>query len=272
MQGKRYVRKGTVNMPVNRVDRRAFTASATGIAAGIFATSLPRVSAQGNTTPAAITPQGFVSTRIRTVETPEARDAVNELVLDQFIPEVEDLEGFEGYLLGNVIDIDAASLSVVVLSDEERAAGFNEIATEFVAGLEESVSTVDTIQWTGDLLISGGPSASDGTPVASEAVTEGYVAVRVHTSLPGTDPNDFVPLATSDFLPIVTALPGFEGYLWYPTDGGFVAISLYDSIESAEESNVAALDWAAEFLTEYTDGNPEIIEANVVYANLPIIR
>lgn len=261
-------------MPVSRVDRRTFTASAAGIAAGIFATSFPQVSAQGNATPTAIAPQRFVSTRIRTVETSEAREAINELVLDQFVPEVEALDGFEGYLLGNVIDNDAASISVVVFSDEQRAAGFNDIAAEFVASLEESVSTVDTVQWAGDLLISGGPSASDATPDASQAepMTEGYVAVRVHTSLPGTDPNDFVPLATSDFLPIVTALPGFVGYLWYPTEGGFVAISLYDSMESAQESNVAALDWAAEFLTEYTDGSPEIFEANVVYANLPIIR
>ena len=261
-------------MPVSRVDRRTFTASAAGIAAGIFATSLPRVYAEGNATPAATTPQGFVSTRIRTVETAEAREAVNEPVLDQFVPEVEALDGFEGYLLGNVIDNDAASLSVVVLDDEQRAAGFNDIAAEFVAGLEESISTVDTVQWAGDLLISGGPSANEATPDASQAevMTEGYIAVRVHTSLPGIDPNDFVPLATSDFLPIVTALPGFVGYLWYPTERGFVAISLYDSIESAQESNVAALDWAAELLTEYTDGSPEIFEANVVYANLPIIR
>lgn len=261
-------------MSSHRVTRRTFTATAAGFAAGMFATSLAGVSAQGSATPAAVTPQGFVSTRIRTLETPEARDEVNELVLNQFIPDVEALEGFEGYLLGDVIDNDSASLSVVVFQEEDQAAAFDNTAREFVASLKDTVSTVDTVQWTGDLLISGGTNANEATPDAdtAEPMTEGYVAVRVHTSLPGTDPHDFVPLATSDFLPIIAELPGFEGYLWYPTDGGFVAITIYDSIESAQESNVAALDWAAEFLTEYTDGNPQIIEANVVYANLPIIQ
>lgn len=102
-------------------------------------------------------------------------------------------------------------------------------------------------------------------------MTSGYVAVRVHTSLPGTDPREFVPLAASGFLPIVAGLDGFRGYLWFPTDSGFAAVSLYDSEASAEASNEAAREWAAEYLADYTDGNPEVINANVVYANLPIL-
>lgn len=266
-------------MSSERVSRRTFTASAAGIAAGVFATSFRGVSAQDATpisesaTPVVTTPPaGFVSTRVRTVQTPAARETANELVQADFIPDVEELEGFQGYVLGDVIEQEDQSLSIVVLESDDVAPAFNSLASNFVESIEESIRTVDTMQWAGDLLITGSPTLGNATPAATPVVEgrNGYVAVRVHTSTPGTDPRDFVPLATSDFLPIISDLPGFEGYLWYPIEGGFVAISLFDSEDSAEESNEAARDWAAEFLTEYTDGDPDVYNANVVYKNLPI--
>ena len=70
----------------------------------------------------------------------------------------------------------------------------------------------------------------------------------------------------------MTALPGFLGYLWFPIDTGFVALSLYDTESSAQASTLAANDWASEHLKEYTDCNPEVINASVVYAELPIFE
>jgi hypothetical protein len=261
-------------MTMHRMSRRTFTAGGAGFAAGLFATSRLGIAAQDATPDGDIQPTGFVSTRVRTVESSEQRERVNELVVNDFAPNVEALEGFAGYVLGDVIDDPAQSLSILVMEQEGQTAAFNELASEFVATVEAEVSTVDTVQWAGDLLITGASTAEGGTPVATPVIsilTSGYVAVRIHTSLPGTDPRDFVTLATSGFLPIVSVLQGFEGYLWYPIEGGFVAISLFDSEESAKASNDAAREWAAEFLTDYTDGNPEVINADVVYANLPIL-
>ncbi len=270
-------------MPSSRITRRAFPAAASGTAAGVFATPLLGGAAQDasaatdSATPVAITtPVGFVSTRIRTLESPDVREQINELVLDRFITEVEALEGFEGYVLGDVIEEPAASLSILVLEESSQTAGFGANAADFVGDVEESITTVATVQWEGELLISAGPSTGvlNATPAATPAaqsISDGYIAMRVHTSTPGMNPRDFIPLATSSFLPLLYGLPGFMGYLWYPTDGGFVAISLFDSEASAEASNEIARDWAAEFLTEYTDGNPEIVNASVIYANLPIL-
>lgn len=53
--------------------------------------------------------------------------------------------------------------------------------------------------------------------------------------------------------------------------GGFVAITIYDSEEPVTVSSEAAVAWAAEHLAAYTDGNPTIINASVVYSNLPIL-
>ena len=262
------------------LNRRTFAASAAGIAAGVFVARSGIVAGQeataiaGGASPEAVTkPIGYVSTRIRTLEAADARSGVNDLVVEQFAPEVEALPGFEGYLLGDIVDHADQSLSIVVFDEEAQTAAFDETAKTFVATLEDGAVVTGTEAWAGDLLIRGVPATTSATPAATPVTSgvSGYAAMRVHTSKPGTNPRDFVPLATTGFLPIVTALPGFQGYLWYPTDEGFVAISLYDSAESANASHDAAKEWAAEFLSEYTDGNPRIINANVVYTKLPVL-
>ena len=263
-------------MSNNRLDRRTFTATATGFAAGVFATSLTDISAQEGATPVATVPQGYVSMRVRTMASPEGRVAVNDIVIEEFIPDVQQLEGYGGYLLGDVLEDDTQSLSVLLVNEQSDTAGFDELAAAFVAGLRDTPAgdVVATTQWEGELLISGYPATSTATPVASPADTvlrAGYAAVRIHSSLPGTDPRDFVPLATEGFLPLVEGLAGFEGYLWFPIEGGFVAISLFDSETSAMASTDEALDWAAEFLTEYTDGNPQVINASIVWAEFPLL-
>lgn len=261
-------------MSIYRVSRRSFTASATGMAAGIFATSrLGRSALAQDAMPSGeIQPVGFVSMRVRTLESEEQRSSANGFVLDGFAADVAALDGYQGYLLGDVIDAPNESVTVVVLNEASQEAGFNEVASEFVASIADDAVVTGTQHWAGDLVITGSPEGDAATPAADgAAMTSGYVAVRVHTSLPGTDPHDFVPLATSDFLPIVAGLDGFLGYLWFPVEGGFAAITLYDSEASAEASNEAAREWAAEFLAEYTDGNPQIINANVIYADLPIL-
>jgi hypothetical protein len=259
-----------------RVSRRTFTASATGFAAGIFAASRPIAGMQAQqATPAGdLVPVGFVSIRLRTVATPGQRDTVNGLVLEDLVPGVGALEGYQGYVLGDVLDAPETSLSVLVMDEASQTGAFDELAAAFVQGISDQVEVVETVEWSGDLLITGRPAGGAATPSATpagEAAASGYAAVRVHTSLPGTDPHDFVPLATAEFLPIVQGLDGFRGYLWFPVEGGFAAISLYDSEASAEASNEAAREWAAEFLADYTDGNPEIINATTVYADLPIL-
>jgi len=263
---------------MHRISRRTFSATATGFAAGLLAASRSSATARQATPVGGVQPLGFVSMRVRTVETAEQRDRVDELVLRDFLPDVEALEGFEGYLLGDLIDETEQSLSILVLDEAGQAAAFDALAREFVASIADEVVTVDTVQWAGDLLIIGASTATPATPAATPMATPvttgstpGHVAVRVHTSRPETDPRDLVAPTRDEFLPILSGLPGFEGYLWYPTEGGFVAISLFESEASAQASNDAVREWEAEFLADYTDGNPLVINATIAYANLPIL-
>jgi hypothetical protein len=264
-------KEGLVSRSPIVVNRRVFTAAGLTLAAGCFAARLPGVSAH-DATPVALTPGGYVSVRLRVLKTSEDRPKVNALVLSDFAPKVQALEGYGGYVLGDVVDQPMQSLSVVAFDHQTQAAGFDVAAKTFVESVAAMVDAAATKSWAGDLLMWGAPNVSAGTPAAAPAEGQGYLAFRVHTSKPGTNPRDFVPAAIDGFLPIVTGIAGFNGYLWFPTDAGFVAISLFDSIESAQASNTAAKDWATRNLAKYTDGNPMIVNANVVFEDLPILR
>jgi len=241
---------------------------------GAFAARFGRAAAHeghDDATPEAITPLGQVILRVRTLVDDSVRADVNERVKAEFIPAFEALDGFAGYIVGDLVDA-PANLTVAVLEQAEDAAAYQEqVVGPFVSSLGDLLDASQGKEWSGELLITGASVGGEATPAPVWPLTAGYVAARVHTSLPGTDPREFVPLAISGFLPIVEGLDGFEGYLWFPIDGGFVAVSLFDSEASALASNEAAKEWAAEFLTEYTDGNPEIYNANVFYANLPVL-
>lgn len=259
---------------MNLMTRRTFNATAAGFAVGLFATSHIGISAQEATPENAAQPLGYVSTRIRTVASADQRTRVNELVREDFAPDVEALEGFHGYLLGDVIDQPENSLSVLVLEEEEQTAAFLDLAKTFVEGISEEVQTVNTIGWDGDLLIRGVPSSSatpEASPASESSVAVGYAAMRVYKTPSGVDVRESVPLTTSEFVPILAGLPGFKGFLWYTTGEEIVAISLYDSEESAMESTSEARGWVADFATKYTDGDPEVINAQIVYANMPIL-
>jgi hypothetical protein len=267
-----------------KMSRRTLTATAGGFAVGAFAGSFGAVSAHeghdhdaspeaGGATPAAITPLGHVVMRVRYLVDESAQADVNERVLAEFVPALEALDGFSGYLVGDVIDESDADLTVTVLESADYLDAYQQQVVEpFVSSLGDLFDATRGEGWSGDLLITGAPTGEGAaTPAPTWPLRDGYVAARVHTSLPGTDPREFVPLAISGFLPIVSGLDGFEGYLWFPIEGGFVAVSLFDSEESALASNEAAKEWAAEFLTDYTDGNPAIYNANIVYANFPVL-
>ena len=270
----------TKRMERAMISRRSLTATGAGFAIGVLARRAGALAHEatpeaGEATPAGgLTPLGYSSIRLRKLTAPEHRAKVNALVIEQFAPEVVAIEGFEGYLVGDVIDQPEGSISVLVLDHADDEAAFDVLATAFVGSIADMVDAAATRQWSGDLYMTASPAPSAATPVATPmpGMEAGYAALRIHTSLPNTDPLDFVPEAIAGFLPIVTALPGFLGYLWFPIETGFVALSLYDTESSAQASTLAAKDWATEHLKDYTDGNPEVINASVVYAELPIFE
>ncbi len=261
----------------SKMSRRHVMRSAAGLGVGAagFAVTRRATTGPGTATPAAVEPiLGYVQLHVRQLAESASRSEVNRLVATDFIPDVQDLPGYQGYILADVLDDDHQSLSVVVLEDAAQSEGFGTLAQRFIEGLPSGVTVATPVSVAGDLMITAVSHVTDATPVTPAtpaSQTPNYVAVRIHTSLPGTDPLDFVPLATEGFVPIIASLPGFQGYLWFPSEGGFTAVSLYDSEASAKQSTTAAADFVAEHLTAFTDGNPRVINATGVFIDLPVL-
>jgi hypothetical protein len=261
--------------------RRTVVGAAAGIAGGFLVTN-GRTLAQsatpvtGEATPIAqITPLGYVTMRMRPLEEPGDRDQTNAQVIDEFLPAISEVDGFLGYLVADVIDDPLLTFGVTVMRDRDASLASDEVAQTFVTQkeIDEDVIIEKTRRWTGDLLILGvsdEAAASAATPPLDEFGAGYFVTARIYQSIPGTDPRGFVEKARTEFIPMLKALPGFVGYLWFPTDEGFASVSLYQSEESATEATTAAQSWVAEHLAAYTDAPPEVINATVVHANFPI--
>lgn len=249
--------------------RRALAA---GMGIGSLAFLPPSMRAQIATPVASpeATSLGFASLRIRQLAEASFRTEVNELVIADFAPQVQELTGYSGYVLGDVVDDDTQSLSIVVLEQAVQADAFASLAEDFVSGLDPQYAVETPTSAEGDLLITTPATTSTtATPVPGSG---SYIAVRIYDSLPGTNPRDFVPLAIEGFVPIVTAIGGFQGYLLMLVEGGFASISLFDSEASALESTTEGTEWAAENLAAFTPGDPHVITATGVFVDLPILN
>jgi hypothetical protein len=265
----------------SNVTRRRIIGAAAGIAGGFLVTG-GRAWAQ-SATPAAgmaspeaqITPLGYVTMRMRPLEKPGDRDETNAQVIEEFLPAISQVDGFLGYLVADVIDNPLLTFGVTVMRDLDASLASDEVAKSFVTqeDIDEDVIIEETRRWAGDLLmlgVSDEAAASAATPPLDDFGAGYFVTARIYQSIPGTDPRGFVEKARTEFLPILEALPGFVGYLWFPIDDGFASVSLYQSEESATEATAAAKSWVAENLTAYTDSPPEVINATVAHANFPI--
>ncbi len=255
------------------LSRRQVSKGTVSIGLGGFAVGSLKASAQ-DATPAASpvkdSSPGYASLRVRQLTAPEFRTAVNDIVISEFAPDVQALPGYGGYILGDVIDDDTQSLSIVVFEEAAQAEGFAELAQTFVGGLDPEYAVETPTAVEGELLITAAGNAAEATPVSDPGANR-FIAVRIYTSLPGTDPRDFVPLATEGFIPIVTGIPGFQGYFLSLSDGGFTSINVFDSEESALESTAAGTEWAAENLTAFTEGDPQVITAMGIFVDLPVL-
>lgn len=93
-----------------------------------------------------------------------------------------------------------------------------------------------------------------------------YAAIRKGT-LPAHSINEFIKQATETFAPILTALPGFSDYYIVRVGTETVlSVSIFETQETAQSSNVAFAAWAREhhILSQF-QGTPELLEGAVVF-------
>ena len=279
-----------------RTTRREILRGAVGFGAGAFVAggwAASTVMAAGQEASPVTAPEalGYLSLRLRELGAPELVPEVDEIVIDEFVPVVQGLPGYRGYLLGDVFENPAQNLAITVLESDMDVAEFDEAAETFVSGIDPQYAPETPLQVEGDLFIAappvpptaatpvaGTPVAMDVTPAAASATPSvapaaggGFVVARLYTGETGSDPVAAVPGFISELLPEIAVLPGFGGYLWFSTGDGFGTVSLFGDSAAATASTITELGYVRGNVEDQTGTSPTIISASIVFADLPIL-
>ena len=95
-----------------------------------------------------------------------------------------------------------------------------------------------------------------------------YAAIRQYKSKPGMA--DYLAERVKEVVPIVSGVSGFMGYyVIYAPDDTVTAISIFNRVEEAEESNRLALAWAEENLSSFFAGQATATAGPVIVHSLP---
>ena len=80
-----------------------------------------------------------------------------------------------------------------------------------------------------------------------------YAAVRQYKSKPGMA--DQLAEKVKELVPVISGVSGFMGYyVIYAPDDTVTAISIFNKVEEAQESNKLALGWVEDNLSRYVIG------------------
>ena len=95
-----------------------------------------------------------------------------------------------------------------------------------------------------------------------------YAAIRQYKSKPGTA--DELAARIKGAVPIVSGVSGFMGYyVIYAPDDTVTAISIFNTVAEAEESNRRALAWIEENLESLVIGPATATAGPVIVHSLP---
>jgi hypothetical protein len=94
-----------------------------------------------------------------------------------------------------------------------------------------------------------------------------YAAVRQYKSKPGMA--DLLAEKVKDLVPVISGVSGFMGYyVIYAPDDTVTAISIFNKVEEAQESNKLALAWVDENLKPYVVGEASATAGPVIVHSL----
>ncbi len=95
-----------------------------------------------------------------------------------------------------------------------------------------------------------------------------YAAIRQVKAKPGMA--DTLANVIKGAVPIVSGVSGFMGYyVVYAPDDTVTAISIFNKVEEAEESNRRALAWIDMHLAPYVVGQPTATAGPVIVHSIP---
>ncbi len=207
--------------------------------------------------------RAFFSIRIYEGLDPADDNGLFQRTAEEFLESIRVDKGFLGYYWLNLGD---AVTAISLYETAEQAATSNQAAS---AHIERNLTDLELNP---PMIIEGAVDIGfvemlDG--MAESDVSKLHASVRVYDGFEAEDLNEFVAIVEDGFLPIMRESDGFFAY-YLMNDGAdaLVAISIFDSEDSALASNEAAADFVAENLTKYLPNSPSIIAGSLGIASL----
>jgi hypothetical protein len=221
-------------------------------------------------TPAAREELGVAIARIRKLPTPELADAIFPDVMAHFLPGLEALPGYRGYVFTMDDQDPAAQITLTLVTDNASADEADEVARDYVSQLDPRF-VVET------------PVAIRG-PVRIFEVTDRsrlelppflyctYLAMRQRVTAPGVDVPALIETARTGLVPILAKMPGFILYCWIETEGARTAINIWETLEQLQAGNEAVADFVAANTADTTIGEPVVNQGMIGYGELTALE
>jgi hypothetical protein len=259
------------------MNRRAITTGAAGFALSIPFLRAVNAQAQeatpemGSMAPTAV---GYSVARIHTLNAPELVPEIDTLVVEQFVPQVQALPGYPGYLLADSTDDPRVNFTVSLFDTQASTEASTAASAAWVKTLDPKFQHPAPIALDGEIFVAAAPdpmmASTAATPMPDAPGS--FVVIRHYQGAEGVDQASLAPLILDGFVPIVSAVEGFQGYLWYIVPDGRVSISLFATEAASQESTEKAAEWVAGNTAQFTDGKPDVYTGEVVFADLPILQ
>lgn len=255
-----------------KTSRRTVIGGSLGAAVSLALLDKGPTAAQSATPVAGMPAQGYAAVRIHTLSAADLVPEIDTLVVSEFVPIVQRLPGYKGYILGDSVDNPRVNFSVSWFANTGSATASTQASAAWVKTLDPKFQHESPIALDGPVLIAAGPTASGTPAVASPAATpqagEGYVTIRRYRNKSGADTATIASVTQSGFVPIISSVAGFRGYLWLPLSGGRVSISLFDTKAQSDEATTKAASFVAQNTAQFTEGKPDIYSGKVVFADV----
>lgn len=248
------------------VTRRMFVAS-TVLAATAPMLFSARSLAQ-DATPMAADPgaPGYGIVRVRALPTPELNQAVFPDVMYRFLPETSAISGYFGYLFAFDNDNPAASLTLTLLTDEVAVDAANEVAQNYVAGLDPRLTPETPFAEQGPIQI----YATTDRP-ASELpphLTGCQVKFRPRVNAPETDIDAIVQSVQDDLVPNLIGLDGFVLFGWVNTSEGRCSFTIFETSEQLAASDAVIAEYISTHPVITAQGDPVDYTGTIGYADV----
>jgi hypothetical protein len=240
-------------------------------AAGLHASPLVAQEASpvavSDATPAGMDgPPGYAIARVRRLPDATLNQANYPNVMATYLPRLEQVPGFMGYVFAFDDDDPDGSFSLTLLDDESSVAGVESVTTEYVASLDPRFA-VET-PWASQGAVRMFAATSRPLAELPPFLHGAPLLIRDQTSTPDFDLEAAVALATETLLPRFMEQPGFVLYCWFVREGGRVVVEIWETPEDLEASREMLLAWRDEHFSAPTSTDTTDIEGTIGYVTI----